>query len=310
MKEIRNILICGLGAIGCVCACHIYEKKEYNLKILVDESRLKRYIENPTIFNSKEYRFDYVLPSETGFKADLIIIATKNDAFDFVVDSIKNFVTKETIFMSLLNGVQSEQKLASVYGSDNLLISFYIGASCVREGRNIKQDKGEYCIETGPYDNSKPQAAEAVSHFFDNAGIKYICSLNIKEEYWKKFIINTGINQLSAVSGKTLKEIKQNPELVKRLKALMYEAALTAKVSGITHYKEIYDSAVKFLMEEIEDATPSMLQDIKSERKTEVDIFSGYIIQICSKNNIKTLENEKIHNEIKQIELKFDKNMV
>ena len=61
MNQIKNILICGLGAIGTICASSIIKNNNYNLKILVDEKRFKKYFNKPTIFNEKEYFFDYIL---------------------------------------------------------------------------------------------------------------------------------------------------------------------------------------------------------------------------------------------------------
>ena len=83
------------------------------------------------------------MPSEKTFKADLIIIATKDDGLDSAIQNIKNFINENTIIISVLNGIHSERKIAEKYGWRNVLISFYIGNSCIREGRNIFQD-GNY----------------------------------------------------------------------------------------------------------------------------------------------------------------------
>ena len=45
-----------------------------------------------------------------------------------------------------------------------------------------------------------------------------------------------------------------------------------------------------------------MLQDILAKRKTEIDIFSGEIINRATKHNILTPENIKLYNKIKEIE--------
>ena len=48
MVEIKNVLICGLGAIGSVYAVKISQDQSISLRILTDEQRIKRY-ENLTI---------------------------------------------------------------------------------------------------------------------------------------------------------------------------------------------------------------------------------------------------------------------
>ena len=60
MKEIKNILICGLGAIG-----SIYVAKIKDARVLVDKDRLERYKKNHTYFHYHSTA-SYLLNS-TGF---------------------------------------------------------------------------------------------------------------------------------------------------------------------------------------------------------------------------------------------------
>ena len=49
MKEIKNILVCGIGAIGSIYAEKIQKSTPENLRILVDKKRLEKYTKNPVI---------------------------------------------------------------------------------------------------------------------------------------------------------------------------------------------------------------------------------------------------------------------
>ena len=289
MNKIPNILICGLGGVGCVCASAFFDSNFCNLKVLLDENRYLKYKETPTTFNSKT------------FKADLIIIATKDDGLDSAIQNIKNFINENTIIISVLNGIHSERKIAEKYGWRNVLISFYIGNSCIREGRNIFQD-GNYEFFIGDKDNNNKNAIEKVSNLFTKAGIKHKISNHIIERYWKKFMVNVGLNQLCALHNMTFKELKQNKELVENMKELIWEVKLLAEKEGINNPQKLYDETIRFLIEDFEDATPSMLQDMRAGRKTEVDIFSGEVISLGEKYNLQTPFNKNIFNKIKTIE--------
>ena len=116
MKEIKNVLVCGIGAVGSIYANKINEYNSEYLRVLVDESRLEKYKKNPKIFNGKPLIFNYILPSDETFKADLIIIATKFDGLKDTIKNIENFVKDDTIILSLLNGVTSEDMIAQKYG--------------------------------------------------------------------------------------------------------------------------------------------------------------------------------------------------
>ena len=136
MRDIKNVLICGIGAVGSIYADKIQNYDPQSLRVLVDEERYRKYIKNPIVFNGRELNFNYILPDDKNFKADLIIIATKYDGLKDVINSIKNFVYDDTVILSLLNGVTSEKIIAETYGRDKLLYSYFIGHSTVRTGRS------------------------------------------------------------------------------------------------------------------------------------------------------------------------------
>lgn len=303
MKEIKNVLICGLGGVGCVIASALKDSDKCTLKILADKQRYERYINTPARFNGKVYSFEYILPEDTTYSADLIIIATKNDGLESAISNIKNFVYNETIIISVLNGIHSERIIAEKYNR-NIPISFYIGDSCIRNGRSVEQN-GNYKFFIGDKDNKETKQLKLLSSFFDNNQIKYRVSKHINERYWKKFMVNTGLNQLCALHNITFKELKQKPELVEELKKLITEVKLIAEAEGIENSQKLCDDTIKFLIEDFEDATPSMLQDIRAGRKTEVDIFSGEIIKLGEKHNIKTPSNAEIYKRIKELEANF-----
>lgn len=301
MKKIEKVIICGLGGMGCICATQMSKCKEIEFKVLVDEERYKRYKKEPTFFNNEPYFFDYALPSDTNFQADLIIIATKHDGLKAAINNIKNFVKENTIIISLLNGISSEKEIAAVYGEDKVITSFYIGHSSIREGRHIKQD-GIYKFVVGIKSKEENEKLKKLIDFFEITKINYEVSTKIESEYWKKFIINVGINQLSASTGLTLKEIKKDKKLTDLLKEIMKEAENIAVACNIKGHKQIYKDAEKFLLEDIDDAFPSMLQDIVAKRKTEVDIFAGTIIELGKKYNIETPINKELYKIIKDKE--------
>ncbi len=291
MKE--NILICGIGAVGSIYAEKIQKYSPDNLKILVDEQRLERYTKNPPVFNGKELRLNYILPNNTDFKADIIIIATKFDGLSDAVRNIKNFVKENTVILSLLNGVTSEEIIAREYGWDKLLLSYFIGHSAMRDGRFITHDgvgKIVFGAKGSDKTNEKP-----VQNFFDKLNIDYEIPNDIEHALWLKFMMNVSTNQPSAILRMTFGEMNANEYFMDFAKKLMREVQMIAKAEGVKNTAVMIDEALEAVASMVPNGKTSMFQDVLAERKTEAEMFAGTMINFGKKHNIPVPYNELMY---------------
>lgn len=306
MKTIKNVLICGLGAIGSIYAVKISKNKNANLSVLVDEARLKRYIQEPLIFNNKEYTFNYIT-REQNFIADLIIIATKNNALDSVLKDINKFVGENTIILSLLNGLKSEDIIADVFGKDKILYSYYIGHTSTRTGRKIIHDDIYTTVFGAKSNVTYTENVLAVKNFFEKTKIEYDIPVDMEYSRWWKFLVNVGYNQASAVLEAPYKVFQNSQRANDIAVHLMQEAVEVAKASGVKNTEKLIPEVLECIKTMLPETRTSMLQDIEAHRKTEVDIFAGYVSSLGEKYGIKTPYNDIFYEIIKAIEDKNSK---
>lgn len=292
MKDIEKVLVCGIGAIGSIYANAINEYDSKNLRILVDKKRLENYTQNPKIFNGKPLNFNYILPDATDFKADLIIIATKFDGLNDVIKNMANFVKNDTVIISLLNGVTSEEIISKKYGWKNLPIAYYIGHSAMRNGNNITHD-GVGTIVFGINDTTKTseECIERIKKYFDKAKIEYKIPKDMPHAYWLKYMLNVSSNQPSAILRMTFGDMQSNKKFMEFLVKIMKEVQAIAKAEGIKNTDKMIDEALKSFSKMTADGKPSTLQDVEGHRKTEVDMFAGTMIEFGKKHNIPTPYN-------------------
>src|SRR5258708_39086572 len=116
MRDITKVLVIGLGAIGSIYAAKLKDFDPGCVRVLVDKDRVERYKTRGIGLNGVRQDFNYVLPGPKEDKADLILIATKADGLQDAISALENFVHDETIFLSLLNGITSEEHIAERYG--------------------------------------------------------------------------------------------------------------------------------------------------------------------------------------------------
>lgn len=300
MKEIKKVILCGLGAIGTIYADKLEKYDAKNLKVLVDESRYERYSKNSVIFNGRALNFEYVLPSEEDFKADLIILATKFAGLKDAIKNIKNFVKEDTVILSLLNGVTSEDIIADVYGKDKMLYSYFIGHSSVRCGNSVTHDDVNTIVFGA--ENNLGENVVAVKNFFDKVGINYKIPDDIKRSMWLKFMLNVSANQPTAILRMTFGDMFENTHFMKFAENIMREVQSVAKAEGVLNTETMVDEALKHLKTMTPDGKTSMLQDVEAGRKTEVDMFAGTVIELGKKHGISTPYNKILREMIGIIE--------
>ena len=289
MKEIKNVLLCGLGAVGTIYADKIQRFNPDNFRALVDRKRLERYKANSIIFNGIQLDFNYSLPEDTDFKADLILIATKYSGLDEAVRNIENFVKEDTVILSLLNGVTSEDIIAAVYGWDKVLYSYFIGHSAIRTGNKIVHDDVNTIVFGS--DKNINENVLRVKKYFDTAGINYKIPEDIRHSLWLKYMLNVCANQTTAILRMTFGEMLENKHFMQLAVNIMKEVQAVAKAEGVNNTESMIDETLRHLQLMIPDGKTSMLQDVEAGRKTEVDMFAGTMIQFGKKHSIPTPYN-------------------
>lgn len=304
-KQIKNVLICGLGAIGSIYATKIKDNNVATLKILVDKNRLQKYKSTPLMFNGKSYEFDYITPNSIDYKADLIIIATKNNTLNEVITHIKTFVSDNTLIISLLNGLKSEEIIAKEFGTEKIIDSYYIGHTSTRKNREITHD-GVYKTVFGEKDNNiLSNRTKKLKDFFENNKIPYEIPIDMNYSKWWKFLVNIGYNQASVVFNATYNDFQKNEEINLFAIQLMKEVELIAKAEGVKNTEKFIPEILEVIKGMRPETKTSMLQDVEAKRKTEIDSFAGYVIELANKHNLDTPYNKIVYKIIKAIDSKI-----
>jgi len=299
--KIEKVLLCGLGAVGLTYASKFQNVCE--LKILADEKRIEKYTKFTPELNGKKIYLDYISP-EKSWNPDLIIITTKAQALDAVIEYIKNYVSDSTIIISLINGISSERRIAERYGWDKVLHSYFIGHSAVRENNKVTQDGVGKIVFGSPYENNNPKV-DILANFLSKNGINYEIPKDIIYSMWLKYTLNIFSNQASAIMNLSFGEMKSDSFQL-FAKKIIAEVEKIAKAEGVSNTGNLESDSIKALMSMIDDGKTSMLQDILAGRKTEVDIFAGEIIKLGQKHNIQTPYNQVMYDMIKILEDKYN----
>ena len=115
-------------------------------------------------------------------------------------------------------------------------------------------------------------------------------------------MINVGINQVSAALRAPYKLFQDPGEARSLMDSAMREVMLLAQAQGINLIEGDIESWHDVLSNLSPDGKTSMLQDVEAGRKTEVEMFSGKVIELGKRLDIATPVNEELFRKLHSIE--------
>lgn len=293
MATIERVLILGAGALGAMYAQAMASAKGVDVSFLADAGRADRLREEGVRVNGSNLQLPVNPPNEEG-AVDLLVVALKHHHLAAGIDLARPYVGPETIIVSVMNGIESEESLANAFGRRRIVHCVAVGMDAVREENRVKYTRmGRLRIGRG-YTDLPPERVTELSGFFSRCAVEHEVSDDILKAIWNKFMLNVGINQLSALLGAPY-GIFQKEESAKRLlRSAMLEVVAVAEAEEINLHTADIEPWFDIVGTLSPEGKTSMLQDVEAGRKTEVEMFAGTVVTLGKKHTIPTPLNEAL----------------
>lgn len=302
MRKIKNVSVIGLGAIGGSYAARLFDTDSVNLTVIADRQRIEKYSADKLTVNGKAYDFTFMQPDSDGDYADLILIAVKYHGLKQAVEAIRKHVGPDTIILSLLNGIDSEEIVGDAFGIEKLLYASCVGIDAVRTGNVINYTSFGKLYFGEKQNRIHTERVERVKTLFEEAGIPYFIPEDMLKALWWKYMLNVGVNQTSAVLGATYGVFHTMPEARELMETAMREVIAVAAKAGVSLGEEDIPQVHKVLDTLSAEGKTSMLQDIEAGRKTEVEMLSGVLREMGSRYEVPTPVNDTLFRMIRVLE--------
>ena len=302
--KIKKVAVLGAGAVGSYVIWGLSSRNDIELGVIAEGERAERLKQNGCIINGKIYHPEVWNPGET-VAVDLLIVALKYGSLSAALESIQKVTTENTVIMSLMNGVDSEEIIAEKVGVEHLLPAVIKVASHKEEdGYHFDPETtigiifGEL---TAPYDSDRIRAIEEL---FKDTGIHFRATEYAREEMWSKFRLNVCNNLPQAILGAGVGCYRDSVHMKAISDGLKGELEAIAQAKGIDLSKTEASSGRGSAVPP--SARYSTLQDLDAGRHTEIDMFSGALIRMGKELGIPTPYNEYTYHMIKALEEKND----
>lgn len=290
--KIQSIDIVGLGALGVMYADFFTKKlgKE-NVRVLADNGRIEKYKKETITFNGEACDFNYCDAAEESRKAQLILFTVKYGALEMAMEEVAHLVGQDTVLISALNGIRSEDDLSAKFGCKNVVHCIAQKMDAQKTGNTATcTNKGELAL--GILNGGREECLNAVKAFFDETGFAYSCPSDMRHAMWAKLLCNVGVNQTVSLCEGTYRSVQQEGKEREMMKAAMRETILVANAEGIDLSEKDLNDWITIIDTLNPDGEPSMRQDSKAGRKTEVVLFAGTICELGKKHGIATPVND------------------
>ncbi len=305
MKRIETVGIVGMGALGLLYADLITQGLgEGHVVFLADRQRCARYAGSRFSVNGRAVTFP-VAQADEARACDLLIVAVKYTGLLDALDVMAPAVGPDTIILSVMNGISSEEIIAGRFGGQNVLHVVAQGMDAMRFGSALSYSRaGQLCI--GMDSPEKQGILDMLREFLQRAGLAFTVEKDIRRRMWGKFMLNVGINQTCMVFGagygKALE--KDGLEAMVCISA-MREVILLARCEGVELTEKDLEGYLALIRTLDPQATPSMGQDRLNRKPSEVELFAGTVRRLAARHGLAVPANDFLYARVKEIEAAY-----
>ena len=301
MRRIRSVLICGAGAVGSSYAARLHDLDAGCVALVAAGERRARLDRDGLTVNGRAYHLRTVAPGEPGPHPDLLVVAVKQHHLSAAIEDVRPLVGRSTVIVSLLNGITSEAVLGRAFDPEQILPAFVVGNDVVRRGSETRYSRIGTLVFGAVSNDPRDRRVAAVSELLERAGLPYRVPPDILREQWWKFMLNVGVNQVSAVLRAPYRAFEV-PEVRQLTRQASLEVVAIAQREGIGLQPRDVEDIFPIIATLAPEGKTSMLQDVEAGRKTEVEIFAGTVVERGRRHGLPTPVNELLGTLIRALE--------
>lgn len=233
---------------------------------------------------------------------DLILFCVKSYSTEEAAEELAPLVGKETMILSLQNGVDNPDKIAALWGKSRTLAGVVYIAAQVPTPGTIRHSAGGRIV-LGELDGAVSEKTKAVQQLFAAAQVPCTISTEIRKVMWGKLVWNAPFCAIACLTQATAQEIVESDHLKKLALDCMEEVREAGKCVGINLEPLVIEEALK-LSRALGDFKPSMLQDLEAGKSLEYEAFNGIVVTLLRQAGKEAPANEIFYAALKFLDKK------
>ena len=226
---------------------------------------------------------------------DVVLVLVKAWASAEAVAPLQPYLTRDTIVVTLQNGLGNASALRSALLRDGMRPHVYLGVTtqaAMRVEPGVIVHTGSGITAIGRRANPVNAALSAIAQAMSGASLQTVAVDDIHRWVWRKLAVNAAINPLTALGGVENRAIASDPALKTAAETIAREVVSVGKASGVKIDVAEVLAAIEDVARSTGDNRSSMLVDLDSGSPTEIDAINGAIVAEARRHAIKVPANQ------------------
>lgn len=233
-------------------------------------------------------------PADVG-PVDLILFAVKSYDTEDAAAGLGPMLSPETAVLTLQNGVDNVEVLASVVGRHRVLgglcqVFCHLAAPGV-----VRHTGGSRRVVFGELDGRSSARAEAVRAAFAATGVPTELSRQILVEMWWKYIFINAHGGMTALTRLPIGVLRSVPQTFAMYLQVAEEVAAVGRAHGIPLPPEAREPVRGLALALDPAALSSLYHDVTAGRRTELETLLGTVVRLGERYGIPTPNCQAIY---------------
>lgn len=225
---------------------------------------------------------------------DLVLFCVKSYDTDAAAALLPPLVGRDTAVLSVQNGVDNEDRIASIIGPGAVLgatalVSAYIEAPGVIVARPVTG-----FLRFGEFDGTASARAKRLLHGLEGAEFEVELSTNITIALWEKFVGICAMS-LTALTRLPIGPILADPVTSRLVRGVMEEVAAVGRAAGVALPDDVVARFYRNFAALPPNVSSSMYQDVIAGRRLELEGLSGTVVRLGETHGVPTPLNFAVY---------------
>jgi len=233
---------------------------------------------------------------------DLIVLAVKAADVETGAQQALPMLGPDTPVLTIQNGLGSAETVAGIVGDQRVAVGIASGFGASRVAPGHVHHNAMRAMRFGAYSSLPYSIVESIARTWTQAGFDAAAVTDIAAMQWEKLICNVAYSAPCALTGMTVGQVMDDPEMGPVSRAAASEAWTVARASGIAVAVTDPVAHVRAFGAGMPDAKPSALLDHEAHRVSEIDVINGAVPRQGARVGVEAPVNATLTAVVKAVE--------